>query len=532
LILHNTTGRTWQPVAFGSKAEHEYNQMGPQEADGYALEMYFKLYLKSTDTKDPAGPPVVDMISHYLKYMYDIIQNHLERAVPRYHPSDVKYCITIPAGWQQHHKHAMRQAAVKAGFITSEASDKLLLLSEPEAAAFTATKTKQMTLRPHENFMIVDAGGGTVDITTYDVVSGKDGGLMLKEIAPPEMLLMGAYQLDASFEQAMRDILADDDVFDRWMETYRGDYMQFISSQWENKIKLNFGQSSGSKLQRYSIPLPITLHQMMSEAGKKRLEQIQQPHGGYIDRIILTFDQARDIFDNVVDPICQKVVELQQNCRHNGRGVSQVLLTGGFGSSPYLQDKLRQMCIGVDIVCPPWGYAATMTGAVYYLQSPDLVAARCVTKTYGLSVYDMSTGRNGVFSTLIKKGTTVTIDEESEPERVHPVDATSTCVSLDIYASDYGNPRYVTDTGCQKVASVIVPVNPQLLGTPGRFGAKARSVEEYIIEIRFKWGGTEVEIIAFDTLAQRPVRATMQYCVDIVEDAPVVFKSAPSKRFG
>ena len=171
-------------------------------------------------------------------------------------------------------------------------------------------------------------------------------------------------------------------------------------------------------------------------------------------------------------------------------------------------------------------------GAVYYLQSPDLVAARCVTKTYGLSVYDMTMGRNGVFSPLIKKGTTVTIDEESEPEKVHPVDATSTCVSLDIYASDYGNPRYVTDTGCQKVASVIVPVNPALLaGGSGRFGAKARSVEEYIIEIKFRWGGTEVEITAFDTLAQRPVRATMQYCVDIVEDAPVVFTRSPTTRY-
>ena len=170
-------------------------------------------------------------------------------------------------------------------------------------------------------------------------------------------------------------------------------------------------------------------------------------------------------------------------------------------------------------------------GAVYYLQSPDLVAARCVTKTYGLSVYDISTGRSGVFSTLIKKGTTVTIDQESEPEKVHPVDAKSKSVSLDIYACDYGNPLYVTDTGCQKVASVIVPVNPELLVSSGPFGSRARSVEEYIIEIKFKWGGTEVEITAFDTLAQQPVQATMQYCVTIVEDAPVVFKSSPSKRY-
>ena len=63
------------------------------------------------------------------------------------------------------------------------------------------------------------------------------------------LILQGAYQLDATFDDAMTNILADDDVFVRWTDAYRGDYMQFMSSQWENKIKLNFGQSSGTKLQ-------------------------------------------------------------------------------------------------------------------------------------------------------------------------------------------------------------------------------------------------------------------------------------------
>jgi molecular chaperone DnaK (HSP70) len=163
--------------------------MGPQEASEFNLVQYFKLYLKDTSDKHRDSPDVLDMITHYLKYMHGIIQDHLKRTVHR--PATVKYCITIPAGWAPHHKNIMRQAAVQAGFIPHHNSDRLLLLSEPEAAAFTATKTKQMTLRPHENFMIVDAGGGTIDVTTYEVVPGeRRDALMLKEIAPPDMLLM------------------------------------------------------------------------------------------------------------------------------------------------------------------------------------------------------------------------------------------------------------------------------------------------------------------------------------------------------
>ena len=61
--------------------------------------------------------------------------------------------------------------------------------------------------------------------------------------------MQGAYQLDATFHNLMRDLLADDDVFVHWIDTYRGDYMQFLASEWENKIKLTFGQASGTKLQ-------------------------------------------------------------------------------------------------------------------------------------------------------------------------------------------------------------------------------------------------------------------------------------------
>jgi hypothetical protein len=166
--------------------------MGPKEAREYKLVQDFKLYVEDSSAKHPDSPEVVDMIAHYLKFMYGMVQDYLQRVLEpeQYHSAIVKYCITVPAGWGPHHNSIMRQAAVQAGYIPDHASDRLLLLSKHQAAMFSVTSPKQMTLRAHENLMIVDAGSSVVEVTTYEVVPGEREALTLKEIAPPNTLLL------------------------------------------------------------------------------------------------------------------------------------------------------------------------------------------------------------------------------------------------------------------------------------------------------------------------------------------------------
>ena len=70
----------------------------------------------------------------------------------------------------------MRKAAHKAGMITDVSSDKLLLALEPEAAAFQTIADPHSGFRAAvesglaatgKEFMVLDAGGGTVDITVH-----------------------------------------------------------------------------------------------------------------------------------------------------------------------------------------------------------------------------------------------------------------------------------------------------------------------------------------------------------------------------
>lgn len=68
--------------------------------------------------------------------------------------------------WSDKSKHIMRDAAIQAGIINaSDHRDRLMLISEPEAAALYCEKTcDKFTMEHGEEFMICDAGGNYLSL--------------------------------------------------------------------------------------------------------------------------------------------------------------------------------------------------------------------------------------------------------------------------------------------------------------------------------------------------------------------------------
>lgn len=73
--------------------------------------------------------------------------------------------------WSDRAKAIMREASIRAGLINNnDHPDRLMLISEPEAAAlYCEKKSEQFNLRHGQRFMICDAGGGTVDLIVFEI---------------------------------------------------------------------------------------------------------------------------------------------------------------------------------------------------------------------------------------------------------------------------------------------------------------------------------------------------------------------------
>jgi molecular chaperone DnaK (HSP70) len=72
-----------------------------------------------------------------------------------------KKTLKVPAMWSDKSKQIMREAAIKANIISaSDHTDRLMLISEPEAAALYCEKTcDRFNMVNGDEFMVCDAGG-------------------------------------------------------------------------------------------------------------------------------------------------------------------------------------------------------------------------------------------------------------------------------------------------------------------------------------------------------------------------------------
>ncbi|EGY15747.1 uncharacterized protein VDAG_06911 [Verticillium dahliae VdLs.17] len=141
---------------------------------------------------------VIDAVSDYLTQIYAHTMDTLTR---RYGESfmastKVDWVLTCPAVWSDAAKNTTLQAAERAGM--GEKSE-IQMISEPEAAAVYTLKAIQPNhLNVNDNFIVCDAGGGTVDFPGLpdDEEAGLDCGF----------LVMTAEQVKDIFEPVVKEV--------------------------------------------------------------------------------------------------------------------------------------------------------------------------------------------------------------------------------------------------------------------------------------------------------------------------------------
>ena len=120
--------------------------------------------------------------------------------------SQVRWVLTVPAIWTDAGKAFMRHAAVEAGLIADKDSSLLILALEPEAACLATEQDTNGFLSVGDTFMVLDCGGGTVDITTHKCTSLDP--FRLQETGPPVGADWGSTRVDDAFTEFLGDLLA------------------------------------------------------------------------------------------------------------------------------------------------------------------------------------------------------------------------------------------------------------------------------------------------------------------------------------
>ena len=123
--------------------------------------------------------------------------------------ADIAWNLTIPAIYDDFAKRFMRVAAHNAGITSTIDSPSLTLCLEPEAAclAVASKDAPHLIAQTGTKIMVLDCGGGTIDITTHEVVSMNP--LRLKELLPPTGGPWGSTCVDNEFLKWCKDFLGE-----------------------------------------------------------------------------------------------------------------------------------------------------------------------------------------------------------------------------------------------------------------------------------------------------------------------------------
>ncbi|TGO61198.1 hypothetical protein BCON_0029g00410 [Botryotinia convoluta] len=165
----------WGPDIADALAPTGYPKPGVQKVEWFKLQLMLSgnTYIDPINLPPlPPGKSEIDVAADYLFKLRQAMRNQLQKTLGEVfnrEERNIRYYLTVPAIWNDAGKAATRAAAIQAGFLRDENDNRLTLITEPEAAALFCSKAGLLNLKIHDAVLIVDCGGGTVDLIAYEV---------------------------------------------------------------------------------------------------------------------------------------------------------------------------------------------------------------------------------------------------------------------------------------------------------------------------------------------------------------------------
>ncbi|KAK5744403.1 hypothetical protein LTR17_002113 [Elasticomyces elasticus] len=317
------------------------------------------------------GKNISTAVADYLRALYAHTKVILGRRYGQQFVATTKLTVilTVPAVWSDAAKDATLKAAEAAGM-----GDTIGMISDPEAAAvYTLQAIQPNHLKIGHNFVVIDAGGGTVDLISYSIRQLTP--LRLDELAKGSGGFCGATFLNIRFEQFVRTKLGST-AFNAICTAKPKSWLMALK-YFEDYVKRNFDPDEEDV---FNIPFPG-----VPDNEKAGVE------GGF-----LIMDTA-DV-DNIFRPIVANIISLVEGqilqVRSSGAEVNGLLLVGGFGQSECLMKALQaRFSTGVhkiEVMQPVNAWTAVVRGAVLRgLEGAEMVTTRKARRHYGVSCSEL-----------------------------------------------------------------------------------------------------------------------------------------------
>ncbi|XP_052764771.1 heat shock 70 kDa protein 12A-like [Mya arenaria] len=506
-VLIEPDGDTFS--AFGYDAETKYiNLVEEEENEKWFFFRRFKMKLYNTDIKrdmdieDETGKKLNAKLvfTAAIRFLKEDILKVIEDCIKGVlTPGEVSWVLTVPAIWDGGAKQFMREAAESAGI----SSDQLIIALEPEAAAiycrFLAAEKSEnagslSTFKTGSKVLVIDSGGGTVDIAVQEVAENGS----MKNIYKASGGDWGGTKVDEAFVQFLEDMLGKESI-DEFRRSNMEDYLYLIRDFEVKKRNIDPTKSDKPVVFRISAMLPKLVKKIK---GKKIPEVIMDSSFGTTvsvqgDKLKVDMSVVMLLFKTQVDKIVQHVSNLIEQPTIGD--IEAIVLVGGFSKCPLLQQAIKLKFDDHTSIVPNDPDLAVLKGAVIFGHKPELINQRVSKYTYGVEVMrpfidnvhkedykvvcDDGIDRcNNCFDKHITAGQYLIFGEAQVEKFYTTTTPSQSNLPFPIFYTLDPNPMYTTVEGCHLAGTIIVAIGGSGLGR--------------MVKVRMIYGGTEIQVDA------------------------------------
>ena len=227
--------------------------------------------------------------------------------------------------------------------------------------------------------MVVDIGGGTVDITVHDKSNGR-----ISVVLPPMGNTWGGTTINEAFSAILEEIVGDKG-FESFIKSKSNQAKAILN-------KIIYGEFEEKKKNYKKNQIVLTLpHLFVSFYKLQKAEELEIKYDPAVGKLEIGHDLLEEkILKKTVDKILECVRTAFDELRSDG--IDTVYLVGGFGGSRFLHLKIEEAIaqhrgmLYDNIVCPVQPELAVVSGAVMWRKDPNIIQSRVADATYGIGV--------------------------------------------------------------------------------------------------------------------------------------------------
>uniref|UniRef100_A0A8C5EG48 Heat shock protein 12A n=1 Tax=Gouania willdenowi TaxID=441366 RepID=A0A8C5EG48_GOUWI len=529
--------------SFGYAARDFYHDLDPSESKHWLYLEKFKMKLHTTanlsidtDLHAANGKRVkaLDIFAYALAFFKEQALKELsDQTGGDFDNNDVRWVITVPAIWKMPAKQFMREAAYKVRWSSSYV---------PYICGYactvcvyhstTSSQTKEHVRRNRQSrtflvenvvgelwseleegdrYVVVDCGGGTVDLTVHQIRLPEGH---LKELYKASGGPYGSIGIDYEFEKLLCRIFGQDFI-DQFKIKRPAAWVDLMIA-FESRKRA----AAPDRSNPLNINLPFSFidyykkfrgHSVEHALRKSNVDFVKWSSQGMLR---MNPDAMNSLFKATIDHIIQHLNELFDKPEVNN--IKFLFLVGGFAESPLLQHAVHNMLQGRSRIIIPHDVGLTiLKGAVLFGLDPSVIKVRRSPLTYGVGVLNRFVeGKHPLEKLLVKDGTRwctdvfdtfIAADQsvalgESVKRSYTPAKPSQQVIVIHVYCSEKEGVAFISEPGVRKCGTLRLDVSGTESAAPRRE-----------IQTLMQFGDTEIRAMAMDVSTGRTVKASIDF---------------------